>query len=90
MDLQPVKTVQDLVELNKSPETLLQTRVDEMEGEQVYQLVLELIARLGTWHEVVVEQLIEAGHPAQAMEWRVDEMRLEQAHALITRVSQEF
>ena len=90
MDLQPVKTVQDLVELNKAPETLLQTLVDEMEGEQVYELVLELISRLGIWHEVVVEQLMEQGHYPQAMEWRVDEMRLEQAHELITRVRQEF
>ena len=91
MNLSEVNTVNDLVDQNNTPVepsvSRLDSLVENLDLEETYDLVLNLVQRLGTFHQSVINDLKEQNEVDRLVVWSQDEQKLHTCYDLLSEVS---
>ena len=91
MNLSQVNTVTELVEQNNTAVepnvSRLDALVEHLELEETYTLALNLIQRLGSFHQSVIEDLKEQNEVDRLVVWSADEQKLHTCYDLLSEVA---
>ena len=91
MNLSEVNTVNELVDQNNTPVepsvSRLDCLIDDLDLNETYDLVLNLVQKLGTFHQSVIETLKEENEVDRLVVWSQDEQKLHTCYDLLSEVS---
>ena len=91
MNLSEVNTVNELVNQNNTPVepsvSRLDCLVDNLSLEETYNLALNLVQRLGTYHQSCIEELKEQNEVDRLVVWSQDEQKLHTCFDLLSEVA---
>ena len=91
MNLSEVNTVNELVSQNNTAVeptvSRLDALVDNLDLNETYDLVLNLVQRLGSYHQSVIEDLKEHNELDRLVVWSQDEQKLHTCYDMLSDVA---
>ena len=91
MNLSEVNTVNELVSQNNTAVeptvSRLDALVDNLDLNETYDLVLNLVQRLGSYHQNVIEDLKEHNELDRLVVWSQDEQKLHTCYDMLSDVA---